>query len=256
MPELKKPPHERFREIPQEPWSVIAMRENLAEDPDWLKKEFKRFTKAADDERLAELRDELIPALEAKTKGARFAGMPSETDVAAGTARLGDEEETKQSKESERDGKTFMRGGAHQTVGSDGLTPRERRRLSSYRAELDAITNRWSDPNNEWEPDSNDAAIPVLWRNDLDKTDEELSMRFRLGPDEGTEAYELFQEIKAGFEAGGYVRCWNGKYYKKEECVLTERGTWCREKDLAKEASWARKSRFRPKETWIGYHRM
>jgi hypothetical protein len=90
----------------------------------------------------------------------------------------------------------------------------------------------------------------------LDKTDEELSMRFRLGPDEGTEAYLLFQEIKAGFEAGGYVRCWNGKYYKKEECVLTERGTWCREKDLAKEASWARKSRFRPKETWIGYHGM
>ena len=256
MPELKKPPHERFREIPQEPWSVIAMRENLAEDPDWLKKEFKRFTKAADDERLAELRDDLIPALEAKTKGARFAGMPSETDVAAGTARLGDEEETKQSKESERDGLTFMRAGAHQTVGSDGLTPGERRRLRSYRAEFDAITNRWSDPNNEWEPDPNDAVIPPLWRNDLDKTDEELSMRFRLGPDEGTEAYLLFQEIKAGFEAGGYVRCWNGKYYKKEECVLTERGTWCREKDLAKEASWARKSRFRPKETWIGYHGM
>jgi hypothetical protein len=232
MPELKKPPHERFREIPQEPWSVIAMRENLAEDPDWLKKEFKRFTKAADDERLAELRDDLIPALEAKTKGARFAGMPSETDVAAGTAFIGAKETTKQSKESERDGKTFMRSGAHQTVGSDGLTPRERRRLSSYRAELEAITNRWSDPNNEWEPDPNDAAIPPLWRNNLDKTDEELSMRFRLGPDEGTEAYELFQEIKAGFEAGGYVRCWNGKYYKKEECVLTERGTCAARKTL------------------------
>jgi|TARA_B100001540_G_scaffold208488_1_gene183683 hypothetical protein len=35
MPELKKPPHERFREIPVEPWSVIGMRENLAEDHDW-----------------------------------------------------------------------------------------------------------------------------------------------------------------------------------------------------------------------------
>jgi hypothetical protein len=259
MPELKKPPHERFREIPEEPWSVIAMRENLAEDPDWLKKEFKRFTKAADDERLAELRDELIPALEAKTAGARFAGMPSETDVAQGAVRLDTDTDVREAKRSEKNhekGAVFRRDGAHQKPGADGLTAAERRKLASYRAETEAIFARWSDPTNEWEPDPKDADLPPLWRNNLQKSDEELSMRFKLGPDEGTETYELFQEIKAGFEAGGYVRCWNGKYYKKEECVLTERGTWCREKDLRKEASWARKSRFRPKETWIGYHRM
>ena len=260
MPELKKPPHERFREIPAEPWSVIAMRENLAEDPDWLKKEFKRFTKAADDERLAELRDELIPALEAKTAGARFAGMPSETDVAQGAVRLDTDAEAEAEAETEakkpKNKAVFRRDGAHQTPGADGLTASERRKLTSYRAEMEAISARWSDPTNEWEPDPNDADLPPLWRNNLQKSDEELSMRFKLGPDEGTETYELFQEIKAGFEAGGYVRCWNGKYYKKEECVVTERGTWCREKDLRKEASWARKSRFRPKETWIGYHRL
>ena len=255
MPELKKPPHERFREIPTEPWSVIGMRENLAEDPDWLRKEFKRFTKAADDERLAELRDELIPALEAKTAGARFAGMPSETDVAQGAVRL--DADTSASAEAAADDAkpVFARHGAHQKPGADGLTAAERRRLRSYRAEVEAITARWSDPNG-WEPDPNEADLPPLWRNNLEKTDEELSLRFKLGPDEGTETYELFQEIKRGFEEGGYVRCWNGKYYKKEECVLTERGTWCREKDLAKEASWARKSQLRPKETWIGYHRL
>ena len=260
MPELKKPPHERFREIPAEPWSVIAMRENLAEDPDWLKKEFKRFTKAADDERLAELRDELIPALEAKTAGARFAGMPSETDVTQGAVRLDTDAEAEAETETEanepKNKAVFRRDGAHQKPGADGLTAAERRKLTSYRAEMEAISARWSDPTNEWEPDPNDADLPPLWRNNLQKSDEELSMRFKLGPDEGTETYKLFQEIKAGFEAGGYVRCWNGKYYKKEECVVTERGTWCREKDLRKEASWARKSRFRPKETWIGYHRL
>ena len=34
----------------------------------------------------------------------------------------------------------------------------------------------------------------------------------------------MFQEVKRGFEAGGYVRTWDGKYYKREECVRTPRG--------------------------------
>ena len=49
-------------------------------------------------------------------------------------------------------------------------------------------------------------------------------------------AYEVLQDIKRDFEEGGYVRTWNGKYYKKEEeCVLTPRGEWSRKEDLAKE---------------------
>ena len=35
--------------------------------------------------------------------------------------------------------------------------------------------------------------------------------------------------------ADGYVRTWDGKYYKREECVRTPRGEWCREKDLPRE---------------------
>ena len=54
------------------------MRENLAEDPDWLRKEHVRFTRAADDERLAELRDVLIPELEAKRAAAKFEALPTE----------------------------------------------------------------------------------------------------------------------------------------------------------------------------------
>jgi len=86
------------------------------------------------------------------------------------------------------------------------------------------------------------------------KSEEEMSLRFKLGAEEGTETYNLFMDIKEGFEKGGYVRCWNGKYFKKDECFLTERGTWCRAKDVDKEASHARKAAFRPKDTWIGYH--
>ena len=260
MPELKKPPHERFREIPAEPWSVIAMRENLAEDPDWLKKEFKRFTKAADDERLAELRDELIPALEAKTAGARFAGMPSETDVAQGAVRLDTDAEAEAEAETEakkpKNKAVFQRDG--------GAPKTRRRRVDRVGAPKAHVVPRGDggdfcemvrpDERVGTRPERRGFAAAVAEQPAEERRGAQHAVQ--AGPDEGTETYELFQEIKAGFEAGGYVRCWSGKYYKKEECVVTERGTWCREKDLRKEASWARKSRFRPKETWIGYHRL
>lgn len=260
MPELKKEPWERIRQVPLEPWSVIAMRENLEDDPEWFRKEFKRFTRNADDERLKELKTKLIPALEAKTKGATFTGLPSETSIAEGTVSVGDTNASNSSSPTKKlnaKGKasTWERNGMHQQAGSDGLTDAERRRLQSYQLEVKGIEQRWSDPNNEWEPDPNEANIPILWRNSLIKSEEEMGLRFKLGPDEGTEAYSLFMDIKEGFEKGGYVRCWNGKYYKKEECVLTERGTWCRVKDVNKEASWFRKSLLRPKDTWINYHR-
>jgi ATP-dependent metalloprotease FtsH len=268
MPEMKKSPEKRFRDVPLEPWSVIGMRENLQEDPDWLRNEFKRFTKVADDERLLELRETLVPRLEAKMAAAKFSGMPSETQVVEGTVKLsasssssageavsGSGETARRSLFGKRvttESRNYKRNAAHQKPGSDGLTDAERRKLRAYKTEIEAIEQRWR--GDGWEPDDDDADLPILWRHSLVKSEEEMRLRFKLGPDEGTETYKLFQEIKEGFEKGGYVRCWNGKYYKKEECVLTQRGTWCREKDLAKEGAWFRKSSFRPKETWINYH--
>ena len=155
MPELKKDPRERQRQVPLEPWSVIAMRENLLDNPDWLRDEFKRFTKLADDSRLVELQTVLIPALLQKTKAAAFATMPSETEIARGSVALGDSVEGSEKKNSEekpkpteeiRRNQTFQRDGAHQLAGSDGLTDAERRRLRSYEAEIQSIESRWNDP--------------------------------------------------------------------------------------------------------------
>ena len=227
MPQLKKAPHLRGREVPDEPWGVIAMRENLAEDPDWLRKEHVRFTRAADDERLAELRDVLIPELEAKRAAAKFEALPTEEEA------LGAEAKRDAPAGPAAESKAYERHGAHQRPGADGLTDAERRRLRAYEREVSAIEERWS--GDGWEPDPNLCGIPPLWRSDLAKDEEEMKLRFKLGPVEGTMAYDMFQEVKRGFEAGGYVRTWDGKYYKREECVRTPRGEWCREKDLPRE---------------------
>ena len=55
---------------------------------------------------------------------------------------------------------------------------------------------------------------------------------------EGRLAYDMFQRMRAGFEAGGYVKTWDGFYYKKEECVKTPRGEWSRPQDLKKEEKY------------------
>ena len=77
MPELRRSKARGYRElgalgrdVPVEPYVVTAMKENLKDDPDWLKKEHTRVSREADRERKAELEDELIPTLEAKVLAA------------------------------------------------------------------------------------------------------------------------------------------------------------------------------------------
>ena len=229
MPELAKEKHQRERLIPKEPWGVIAMKENLADDPDWLRKEHVRFTKVADDERLEELTTKLVPELEAKMTAAKFSSIPTESDIEAG-AVVGQDEGGADEEETFT---AYTRHGAHQKVGKDGLTQAERRRLKSYRDEISAIREKWS--GDGWTPDEETASLSPIWRKDLQKSEEELKLIFQLGQREGEMAYEVLQDIKRDFEEGGYVRTWNGKYYKKEECVLTPRGEWSRKEDLAKE---------------------
>ena len=124
MPELAKEKHQRERLIPKEPWGVIAMKENLADDPDWLRKEHVRFTKVADDERLEELTTKLVPELEAKMAAAKFSSIPTESDIEAG-AVVGQDEGGADEEETFT---AYTRHGAHQKVGKDGLTQAERRR--------------------------------------------------------------------------------------------------------------------------------
>ena len=68
---MNKPPVERGRLIPNEPWGVQAIKENLAEDPDWLAKQMIEAMREADKERKELLKTTLIPKLEAKMERAK-----------------------------------------------------------------------------------------------------------------------------------------------------------------------------------------
>ena len=91
---------------------MIAMKENLADDPDWLRKEHVRFTKVADDERLEELTTKLVPELEAKMAAAKFSSIPTESDIEAG-AVVGQDEGGADEEETFT---AYTRHGAHQRL--------------------------------------------------------------------------------------------------------------------------------------------
>lgn len=190
------------------------MKENLKEDPDWLKKEFIRFTCESDEERIKEINDELIPPLEAKMSEA---GALAEGEVVNRST-------------------TFTRGVTLLlAVGKDGLTDRERRQLRSWREELKMLQARWVDGVYTYVPPEDEADLPRLWRRDYDSSDDQMLLELRYGVREGRMLNTFFEDLREGFEAGGYVLCWNGKYYKEEECIKTPRGTWCRKEDVEKE---------------------
>ena len=254
---MNKAPVERGRLIPDEPWGVQAIKENLAEDPDWLAKQMIEATREADKERKELLKTTLIPKLEAKMERAK-SGATELVDSQGSTviksaedekfANMTEEELEKYKLKREmqwrsKEGGTYQRKQAHQKfVGKDGLTDRERRQLKRYREELLEIDARWSpsgEPNFELTDD--EKLVPRLWRGDLSLPDELIDLKCVLDSVNGVEgrlAYDMFQRMRAGFEAGGYVKTWDGFYYKKEECVKTPRGEWSRPQDLKKEEKY------------------
>ena len=140
------------------------------------------------DERLAELRDELIPALEAVTAGARFAGMPSETDVTQGAVRLGhrlsEAEAETETERMSRKTKRLSRDGAHQKPGAEGVRRAERR--NSRRT-----ARRWSVDGIDGPPRGTVArperrGICRLWRNTRSRRATRSSCGSSSAPDEGT----------------------------------------------------------------------
>jgi ATP-dependent metalloprotease FtsH len=250
----RKPQVERERLVPIEPWGVQAIKENLEEDPDWLAKQMIIAMREADKERLEELKTTLIPNLEAKVERAK-SGATELVDSKGGTviksaiddkfANMSEEEIEKYKAEKWDDwmsleGGTYQRNAAQQKyVGKDGLTDRERRQLTRYNEEIEEIADRWTaagEPTFDLSDD--ERMVPKLWRGDLSMSEELIELKSTLDTIEGVEgrmAYDMLQRVRAGFAAGGYVRTWDGFFYKEEECVKTPRGEWCRPKDLAKE---------------------
>ena len=222
---MNKPPVERGRLIPNEPWGVQAIKENLAEDPDWLAKQMIEAMREADKERKELLKTTLIPKLEAKMERAK-SGATELVDSQGSTviksaedekfANMTEEELEKYKQKRNRDswskeGGSYQRKQAHQKlVGKDGLTDRERRQLKRYREELLEIDARWSpsgEPNFELTDD--EKLVPKLWRGDLSMPDELIDFKCALDTINGVEgrmAYDMFQRMRAGFEAGGYVK--------------------------------------------------
>jgi hypothetical protein len=227
-PDLQKPPHMRRREIPNEPWGIVAMKENLKDDPDWLKKEHLRIFQEADKARLVEITSELLPALEAKMEAAKEAGggLAEGEKIVERTA--------------------YKRGDQFAKVDKDGLTDSERRKLRLYRNERDVIQSRFNDDGVyayvPLDDEVGDMGLPGPWKELQDGGYEEVKIQALTdGGEFGTKAYRLLNDIKEGFEMGGYVQTWDGKYYLKEECVIVDRKVTGRYENTF-DSPWVRKA--------------
>jgi ATP-dependent metalloprotease FtsH len=255
MPELRRSKARGYRElgalgrdVPVEPYVVTAMKENLKDDSDWLKKEHTRVSREADRERKTELEEELIPTLEAKViaAGANPADVKwKASDKVPGRLKGLEISEIKFV------AKTLA---AVNKIGPEGLTNDECRRLISWRDELDDIDRRLADP--EWTPDPTTYGLPPLWAKDP-LPSEAIAVKYAIGgAEESDMAWELISEMRESFARGGYVRCWDGKYHKESEChvVVTAdtgpEGKWC-EKGDEKRMDSARGLNLKKKYEWI-----